>query len=103
VIGGYRTDGAPTLWELLNLGALEQTDWMRAGLCAQTDPEVFYPAVGENATDAKTVCAACPVRAECLAYALEQGERHGVWGGYSERDRRALRRGHSGDSGRQVA
>lgn len=90
--GGYRAEGAVSLWELLNLGDQEATDWMRFGLCAQTDPEAFYPDRGENATSAKTVCAGCPVRAECLAYALEHGERFGVWGGLSERERRVLRR-----------
>lgn len=103
MIGAYRTEGAPTLWELLNLGAPEDTEWMRGGLCAQTDPEEFYPAVGQNAGPAKAVCAVCPVRDECLAYALSRGERHGVWGGHSERERRALRRTQSENAGQQAA
>jgi WhiB family redox-sensing transcriptional regulator len=64
--------------------------FMQSGLCAQTDPEAFYPERGYGTRAAKAVCAACPVRPECLAYALERGERFGVWGGMSERERRRL-------------
>lgn len=66
--------------------------WMAEGLCAQVDPELFYPEKGGSVREAKQVCLACPVRAQCLTYALAQGERFGVWGGESERARRALSR-----------
>jgi WhiB family redox-sensing transcriptional regulator len=92
VIGNRRVDDAATLWELLNLGAPEHTEWMRDGLCAQTDPEEFYPVKGGSTRTAKAVCEVCPVRAECLSYAVEHDERHGIWGGLSERERRPLRR-----------
>jgi WhiB family redox-sensing transcriptional regulator len=65
---------------------------MRFGLCAQTDPEAFFPDKGERTRPAKAVCEGCPVRDECLNYALEHNERFGVWGGKSERERRVLRR-----------
>jgi WhiB family redox-sensing transcriptional regulator len=65
---------------------------MRDGLCAQTDPDAFFPERGGSTRDAKAVCRACPVRNECLSYALEQDERFGIWGGTSERERRELRR-----------
>lgn len=65
--------------------------WQVRALCAQTDPEAFFPGQGEPAAAAKAVCMRCPVRAECLAYALERDE-YGVWGGLSERQRRALKR-----------
>lgn len=67
--------------------------WHDDALCAQTDPRVFYPAKGDNESvvAAKMICALCPVRAECLEEALEQGERFGVWGGMSERERRKLK------------
>jgi WhiB family redox-sensing transcriptional regulator len=81
-----------SLWELLGLGSPEETAWMADGLCAQTDPEAFFPGRGEPGRAAKAVCAACPVRAACLSYALEHSERFGVWGGTSERERRSLRR-----------
>lgn len=66
--------------------------WLDQAVCAQTDPDAFFPEKGGSARPAKAVCAVCPVRAECLEYALEHDERHGVWGGLSERDRRHLQR-----------
>ena len=67
--------------------------WATDALCAQTDPDAFYPEMGASVRQAKAVCAACPVRAECLNWALTNGERFGVWGGRSERERRAITRG----------
>jgi WhiB family redox-sensing transcriptional regulator len=64
--------------------------WMQAAICAQTDPDAFYPEHGASTAEAKLVCAGCPVRSECLEYALENNERHGVWAGLSERERRNL-------------
>lgn len=60
------------------------------GLCAETDPEAFYPDRGESASAAKAVCMACPVRAACLAAAVARNEQHGVWGGLSYRERLPL-------------
>jgi len=67
-------------------------EWVRLALCAQTDPEAFYPEVGATVEPARRICAACPVRSECRDHALATGERWGVWGGLSENDRRRLRR-----------
>lgn len=64
--------------------------WMEDGVCNQTDPEVFFPERGNSNRDAKRVCMGCPVREQCLEYALENVERYGVWGGLSERQRRPL-------------
>jgi WhiB family redox-sensing transcriptional regulator len=66
--------------------------WMSDGLCAQTDPEAFFPEKGESARPAKKVCARCPVQAPCLAYALAHREPHGIWGGLTGRERRDLLR-----------
>ncbi|GGA65223.1 hypothetical protein GCM10011490_14860 [Pseudoclavibacter endophyticus] len=66
--------------------------WQADALCAQTDPESFFPEKGGSTRDAKRVCTSCEVRAECLEYALENDERFGIWGGLSERERRKLRR-----------
>jgi WhiB family redox-sensing transcriptional regulator len=74
------------------MSAAAAAGWQDRGLCAQTDPEAFFPDKGESTRLAKLVCARCPVRPECLEYALESGERFGVWGGLSERERRQLRR-----------
>lgn len=64
--------------------------WHADALCAQTDPEIFFPEKGGSTKEAYSVCADCLVRAECLDYALAVGERFGVWGGLSERKRRRL-------------
>ena len=67
--------------------------WMTGGVCAQVvDPELWFPEKGGSTREAKALCARCPVRPECLAYALAHDERFGVWGGASERDRRRLKR-----------
>lgn len=66
--------------------------WQADALCAQTDPEAFFPEKGGSTRDAKKVCAACTVRSECLEYALSNDERFGIWGGLSERERRRLRK-----------
>ncbi|MDN3309914.1 WhiB family transcriptional regulator [Microbacterium oryzae] len=66
--------------------------WQSDALCAQTDPEAFFPEKGGSTRDAKRICATCDVRAECLEYALQNDERFGIWGGLSERERRKLKR-----------
>ena len=66
--------------------------WQDRALCAETDPEAFFPEKGGSTREAKQVCRSCEVRAECLAYALEHDERFGVWGGLSERERRLKER-----------
>ncbi|WP_433516477.1 WhiB family transcriptional regulator [Nonomuraea sp. CA-143628] len=67
-------------------------DWMADGLCAQTDPEAFFPEKGASSKAAKQVCRACEVRAQCLEYALGNNIHFGVWGGLTERERRRLKR-----------
>jgi WhiB family redox-sensing transcriptional regulator len=67
------------------------TTWRDSALCAQTDPESFFPEKGTSARDAKKTCLACEVRTECLEYALAHDERHGIWGGLTETARRKLR------------
>jgi WhiB family redox-sensing transcriptional regulator len=74
---------------------LDSTDpesWRDRGLCAQTNPEAFFPNPGESNKAAKKTCLSCEVKNECLAYALEHDERFGIWGGLSERERRKLKR-----------
>lgn len=66
--------------------------WQTDALCAQTDPEAFFPEKGGSTRDAKKICTSCEVRTECLEYALKNDERFGIWGGLSERERRKLRR-----------
>lgn len=90
-------DTADELWDGLHgddYGHIE--DWRERALCAQTDPDAFFPEKGGSAQPAKRVCAVCPVRAECLEYALRRDERFGIWGGLSERERRKLKRAGAG-------
>ena len=72
--------------------AADDLMWQDQALCAQTDPEAFFPEKGGSTREAKRVCTACGVRPECLRYALEHDERYGIWGGMSERERRRLKR-----------
>jgi WhiB family transcriptional regulator, redox-sensing transcriptional regulator len=67
--------------------------WQDRALCAQTDPEAFFPEKGGSTREAKKICLGCEVRNECLEYALAHDERFGIWGGLSERERRRLKRG----------
>ena len=66
-------------------------EWRLDALCAETDPEAFFPEKGGSTREAKRVCTGCAVRVECLEYALTSDERFGIWGGLSERERRRLR------------
>lgn len=67
-------------------------DWWNDGLCAQTDPEAFFPETGESTREAKAMCARCPVATECLEDALRRDERFGIWGGLSTRERQRVKR-----------
>lgn len=66
--------------------------WLTEALCAQTDPEVFFPERGSNARAAKRICLHCDVIAQCRDWALSTGQQEGVWGGLSETERRTLLR-----------
>ncbi len=70
-----------------------EEQWQERALCAQTDPEAFFPEKGGSTREAKRICMGCEVRDECLEYALAHDERFGIWGGLSERERRRLKRG----------
>jgi WhiB family redox-sensing transcriptional regulator len=85
---------ARTMTEVFPLfgGFDEEISWQERALCAQTDPESFFPEKGGSTREAKRVCLACEVKAECLEYALAHDERFGIWGGLSERERRRLKK-----------
>lgn len=72
--------------------AIRPEPWMEDALCAQVDPELWFPEQGSKPWEAKRICSACPVAKQCLAYALDN-EEYGVWAGTTERERRPLRRG----------
>ncbi len=81
----------PSAWD-------EETDPRQSpkALCRTQDPELFFPEKGGSSREAKRICGGCVVRIECLNYALRRDERYGVWGGFSERERRRLK--HSATS-----
>ncbi|GAB7065851.1 hypothetical protein JCM12141A_01400 [Mycolicibacterium hodleri] len=68
-------------------------DWYERALCPQTDPDAFFPEKGGSTKEAKKICLGCPVKQQCLQWALDHDERFGIWGGLSERERRRLKRG----------
>ena len=76
----------------LQHGEADEIGWADRALCAQTDPEAFFPEKGGSTREAKKVCTGCEVKGECLEYALENDERFGIWGGLSERERRRLKK-----------
>jgi WhiB family transcriptional regulator, redox-sensing transcriptional regulator len=69
-----------------------QQTWMLAALCREAPPGAFFPSDGVGVDKARKVCANCPVKSECLEYALTYRIDHGVWGGASERERRRILR-----------
>jgi len=74
--------------------SIADLSWTELGRCGSVEPDLFFPvgpADSRAVKAAKRVCATCPVQRPCLAYALETGQRHGVWGGTDEEERRALR------------
>ncbi len=66
--------------------------WQDQANCLGVDPDLFFPERGASTREAKEVCRGCEVRQQCLDYALANGEKFGIWGGLSERERRRLRR-----------
>lgn len=66
--------------------------WREHAACRGCNPELFHPTRGQDVSDAKRICAVCPVADICLQWALENNETMGVWGGRSERERRTMRR-----------
>lgn len=70
----------------------EELEWHRYANCLGVDPDLFFPERGASTREAKEVCRGCVVREQCLEFALTNGEKFGIWGGLSERERRRIRR-----------
>ncbi len=69
--------------------------WMDDAVCAQVDPELFFPEKNGNSAPARRLCGTCPIAGECLEYALTNREPHGVWGGLTPFERRKLLQPHN--------
>lgn len=67
-------------------------EWAARAKCKGLDPEVMFPEYGKGVEKAKRVCDDCPVIVECGNHAIDQRELYGVWGGWSEKERRGIRR-----------
>ncbi len=67
-------------------------DWQKKANCRGVNPNLFYPERGVSTSEAKAVCSGCQVKQECLEFAVQRGEKFGIWGGMSERERRKIRR-----------
>lgn len=85
--GRMRTTPPPSDTWLVDL---DERPWAAYAACRTADPDLFFPADDDAARAAVTICRGCPVREECLDWALEVRVRYGVWGGTTERDRRRL-------------
>ena len=79
----------------------QERGWQDQANCLGVDPDLFFPERGASTREAKEVCKGCVVRGDFLEYALANGEKFGIWGGLSERERRRLRRQRAQD-GRRV-
>lgn len=84
-------------------GCEDERSWQRLANCMGVDPDLFFPERGVSTREAKEVCRGCVVRSDCLDYALANGEKFGIWGGMSERERRTVRRARAADAQRRGA
>jgi WhiB family redox-sensing transcriptional regulator len=78
--------------EFLEVPITEERPWMVFAACRDADPAVFFPTTRDAVDEALAICATCPVRSDCLDYAVDARERFGVWGGTTEKQRRRLLR-----------
>lgn len=74
------------------MGSYPDDNWQDDANCLGVDPDLFFPERGASTREAKEVCRSCVVREQCLEFALQNGEKFGIWGGMSERERRRIRR-----------
>jgi WhiB family redox-sensing transcriptional regulator len=74
------------------MGDLPSLDvpWQELAACRPLGVELFYPPTDQDGEEAKAICFACPVRENCLEFALAAGERFGIWGGMTPQERRYL-------------
>jgi WhiB family redox-sensing transcriptional regulator len=84
--------------------AVHDAEWLDAGACRNEDPELFFPITSsgpsaQQIAAAKAVCASCGVQNQCLRYALESHQSHGVWGGTSEEERQRMTSSRGGNRG----
>jgi WhiB family redox-sensing transcriptional regulator len=81
--------------KLIEALAIDELSWQDYANCRGADADLFFPERGASTRKAKAICAACEVKGDCLDFALLAGEKFGIWGGMSERERRRVRRERS--------
>jgi WhiB family transcriptional regulator, redox-sensing transcriptional regulator len=77
---------------LIEALAVDELSWQDYANCRGADADLFFPERGASTRRAKAICKACEVKGKCLDYAIDNGEKFGIWGGLSERERRRVRR-----------
>jgi WhiB family redox-sensing transcriptional regulator len=87
---------AVTLLSQSSTDVAQQSDlggkpWRRFALCVGHEPDLWFPTESDDDAKAVGICQACPVRLDCLGWALESNERYGIWGGVSARRRQRIR------------
>lgn len=78
--------------KLIEALAMGELSWQDYANCRGADADLFFPERGASTRKAKSICGECQVQAECLDFAIDIGEKFGIWGGMSERERRKVRR-----------
>lgn len=86
----------------MNVSDFTDTSWMSHGNCAHRDPSMFFPSDGVGVEIARRACEGCPVKTQCLEYAIAERIDHGVWGGCSERERRRIIRSRQTQTAEQA-
>lgn len=74
---------------------MAESKWWKSASCASVDPEIWFPEQGSSGTDAKIICASCPVRLECLTDAIDNDMTEGIWGGLNPAQRHEVAMGRA--------
>lgn len=99
----WSVGAAGPLLRLLADNDFRAASWLDFALCAEVDPELFFPEKGGSTREARAVCRECPVTSQCLEWALENDERFGIFGGKTERERRKIQKHRAAASGEVAA
>jgi WhiB family redox-sensing transcriptional regulator len=92
-VDARRADREARAQPLRDLLGVESPDWYELARCRGVDQRLFFPERGDSQEPAKALFRECPVSVECLAWALDHKEAHGIWGGAGECERRRMRKG----------
>ena len=76
--------------QIIPIPITEERPWVVFSACRDKDPDLFFPDARSDTKEALAICASCPVRVDCLEYAIETDVRFGVWGGLTDKQRRRL-------------